>query len=101
VTTPTVPPLPARTQPTVAQVNQVIASVHALVPLFTPTKAQIATVGNQVCTAFDQGKTLAQVKSTAMQMAGVYAALLSPATVNTAVRTIVTLYCPGYLSKLA
>ena len=50
--------------------NQVIASVHALIPLFTPTTAQISKVGNEVCTAFDQGKTVAQVKATAMQMAG-------------------------------
>jgi predicted membrane-bound mannosyltransferase len=90
----------ARTQPSAAQVAQVIARVHALIPLFTPTAAQIANVGNEVCTAFDQGETVAQIKATALQMAGIYAALLSPSVVNSAVTTIVTLYCPGYASKL-
>jgi hypothetical protein len=94
------PTLPARRQPTPAEVNQVIASVHALVPLFTPTSAQVATVGNQVCTAFDQGKTLAQVKATAMQMAGAYAALIPDSVATSAVRTVVTMFCPGYTSKL-
>jgi hypothetical protein len=98
---PTTPALPARTQPTAAQVNQVIASVHALVPLFTPTAAEINTAGNEVCTAFDQGKTVAQIKTTAMQMAGPYAILIPASTVNTAVKTIVTMYCPGYASRLA
>ncbi|MDQ1421371.1 MAG: hypothetical protein QOJ52_3333 [Acidimicrobiaceae bacterium] len=96
----TAPTLPARRQPTGAEVNQVIASVHALVPLFTPTAAQVATVGNQVCTAFDQGKSLAQVKATAMQMAGVYAALIPDSVATSAVRTVVTMFCPGYISKL-
>jgi len=98
---PETPSLPARTQPTAAEVDQVIAQVHALIPLFTPTAAQIAKVGNEVCTAFDQGESVAQIKSTAIQMAGVYAALLSPSVVNRAVTTIVTLYCPGYAAKLA
>lgn len=98
---PTTPTLPARTQPTAAEVNQVIATVHSLFPLFTPTPAQIAQVGNEVCTAFDQGKTVAQVKTAAMQVAGVYASLIPPNVVNTAVHTIVSLYCPGYTSKLS
>jgi hypothetical protein len=97
---PTTPALPARRQPTAAELNQVIASVHALIPLFTPTPAQIAKAGNDVCTAFDQGKTVAQVKATAMQMAGAYAALIPAGVADSALRTIVTLFCPGYSSKL-
>jgi ABC-type nitrate/sulfonate/bicarbonate transport system permease component len=93
--------LAARTVPSAAQVSQVIASVHAEFAFFTPTPAQIAQVGNEVCTAFDQGKTVAQVKATAMQMAGAYAALVPAAVVNSAARIIVTLYCPGYTSKLS
>lgn len=96
----TKPTLPARRQPTAAEVNGVIASVHALFPLFTPTPAQIAKVGNDVCTAFDQGQTVAQVKATAMQMAGAYAAVIPATVADSAVRTIVTLFCPGYISKL-
>jgi len=98
---PTTPALPARRQPTAAEVSQVISRVHALVPLFTPTPAQIAKVGDEVCTAFDQGKTVAQIKATAMQMAGAYAALIPGSVATSAVRTIVTLFCPGYTSKLA
>jgi hypothetical protein len=97
---PKAPALPARRQPTAAEVSSVIASVHALIPFFTPSPAQIAMVGNDVCTAFDQGKTLAQVKATAMQMAGSYAALVPAGVADTAVRTVVALYCPGYASKL-
>ncbi len=96
----TKPAVPARRQPTAAEVNGVIASVHALFPLFTPTPAQIAKVGNDVCTAFDQGQTVAQVKAAAMQMAGAYAALIPATVADSAVRTIVTLFCPGYASKL-
>jgi hypothetical protein len=98
--TPTTPALPARRQPTPAEVNGVIASVHALFPLLTPTAAQITKVGNDVCTAFDQGQTVAQVKATAMQMAGAYAVLIPATVADSAVRTIVTLFCPGYTSKL-
>ena len=96
----TAPALPARRQPTAAEMNQVIASVHSLIPLFTPTSAQIVTVGNQVCTAFDQGKTVAQVKATAMQMAGAYAALIPDSVATSAVHTVVAMFCPGYISKL-
>lgn len=96
---PTTPALPARRQPTVAEINQIIGSVHALVP-FTPTPAQIAQAGNQVCTALDQGKTVAEVKATALQMAGAYAALVPASVADSAVRTIVTTFCPGYTSKL-
>ena len=97
---PTAPAFPARRQPTAAEMNQVIASVHAQIPLFTPTAAQITKVGNEVCTAFDQGKTVAQIEGTAMQMAGAYAALIPATVANSAVRTIVTLFCSGYTSKL-
>jgi hypothetical protein len=97
---PTTAALPARRTPSAAEVNQVIARVHAMIPLFTPTQAQIVKVGDQVCTAFDQGKTVAQIKATAMQMAGAYAALIPAGVADSAVRTIVTLFCPGYSSKL-
>jgi hypothetical protein len=97
---PTTPALPARRQPSATEVAKIINSVHALVPLFTPTAAQIAQAGSQVCTAFDQGKTVAQVKAAAMQMAGIYAALIPLGAADSAVRSIVTTYCPGYLSKL-
>jgi hypothetical protein len=97
---PTTPALPARRQPSAAEVNGLIGQVHALIPLFTPTAAQINQVGNDVCTAFDQGKTLAQVKATAMQLAGAYAALIPVGVTDTAVRTVVSLFCPGYTSKL-
>lgn len=93
--------LPPRTQPTPAQVSQAIAAVHHLVPFFTPTAAQVAKVGNEVCTAFDQGMTLSQVKSKVKSMLGSLSWLISSSTVGQGVRTIVSLYCPGYAARAA
>jgi len=97
VTTPLVPP---RTVPTAAQVKQLISAVHAEFFFFTPTPAQIAHVGNEVCTALDQGDSIAQIKATAVHMAGPFAAMVPAGFVNSAARTIVNMYCPGYDSKL-
>ncbi|MDQ1428135.1 MAG: hypothetical protein QOK39_1611 [Acidimicrobiaceae bacterium] len=95
--------LAARRQPTSAEIAQVIASVKTALPFVTLTAAQIAQAGNQVCSAFDQGKTFAQVTTQVLATLG-GAALggLIPASVPAgAVRTLVTMFCPGYTSKLA
>jgi len=92
----------ARTVPTAAQVQAAIAGLQGLVPalgLFPPTVAQVNDIGNQVCTAFDQGQTFAQVKSTALAM--VPKIIVVPLTApDYAVRQAVNLYCPGHASKL-
>lgn len=92
-----------RRQPTAAEVSQAIKAVHGLVPFFTPTAADVADVGNQVCTAFDQGKTFSQVKSKALDMvgAGSLGWLIPSSVPGDAVRTLVNLYCPAYASKVA
>lgn len=98
----TVPALAPRTVPTPAQVQSAIAGITGLVQLpffFQVTPAHVAQVGDQVCTAFDQGQTFAQVKATGLSMVSAYVTV-SPAAADYAVRTAVALYCPAYASKL-
>jgi hypothetical protein len=91
-----------RRTPSAAEMNQAIKAVHSLVPFFTPTAADVADAGNQVCTAFDQGKSFSQVKSKALDMvgAGSFSWLIPSSVAGDAVRTLVNLYCPAYASKL-
>ena len=92
----------ARTVPTPAQVMSAVAGLQGLVPalgMFPPTVAQVNQLGNQVCTAFDQGQSFAQVKSTALSMVPKTFAV-PPAAPDYAVRQAVALYCPGHASKL-
>jgi hypothetical protein len=95
--------LASRRQPSSAEIAQVIASVKTALPFVTLTTTQIAQAGNQVCSAFDQGKTFAQVTTQVLATLGGGAlGGLVPASVPAgAVRTLVTLFCPGYASKLA
>jgi hypothetical protein len=83
-------------------VTQAISAVHTLLPFFTPSPAQIASAGNQVCTAFDQGQSLSRVESEALNLVGAGSiAFLIPSSVpQTAIQTLVALYCPGYASKV-
>ncbi len=93
--------VPVRRTPSAAEVNNAIQAVHQLVPFFTPTAKQVARVGNQVCTALDQGMTFAQVKSKISAMLGSLSWLLPSSIAGQGVRTTVNLYCPGYADKLA
>jgi hypothetical protein len=65
----------------------------------TPTPAQVADAGDQICTAFDQGQTFAQVKATGLAMVPSYIKV-SPAAADYVVRKAVELYCPAYASRL-
>lgn len=88
--------------PTVAQVQQVIAGIRARVqlpPFFQVTPARVADIGNQICTAFDQGQTFAQVKATGLAMVSRYVPV-SVEAADYAVRQAVALYCPAYAPKL-
>ena len=93
----------ARRTPSPAEVNAAIAElkrqVGGLLLLVSPTPAQIDQVGDQVCTAFDNGQSLAQVKATALSMIPP-SVTVTAATTDWAVRQAVTLYCPGHASKL-
>ena len=100
---PAAPAKVARRTPTSAEVQAAIAElkqrVGGLLLLVSPTPAQIDQVGDQVCTAFDNGQTFAQVKATGLSMIPA-SVTVSPATADWAVRQAVTLYCPGHASKL-
>ena len=93
----------ARRTPSPAEVNSAISQlkqqVGGLLLLVSPTPAQIDQVGDQVCTAFDNGQTFGQVKATALSMIPP-SVTVTAATTDWAVRQAVTLYCPGHASKL-
>jgi hypothetical protein len=91
-----------RRQPTSAEVAQAITAVHDLLPFVTPTADQIASAGNQVCTALDQGTSFAQVKSQALDMvgAGSISWMIPSSVPEIAIRTVVALYCPINAAKL-
>ena len=93
----------ARRTPSATEVQATIIElkrqVGGLLLLVSPTPAQIAQAGDQVCTAFDNGQTFAQVKATGLSMIPP-TVTVSPATADWAVRQAVALYCPGHASKL-
>ncbi len=94
--------LAPRTVPSAAQVQSAIAGISGLVQLplfFQISPANVADVGNKVCTAFDQGQTFAQVKAVGLAQVAAYVPV-SPAAADYAVRTAVSMYCPAYASKL-
>ena len=80
-------------------INELKRQVGGILALVSPTAAQIAQAGDQVCTAFDGGQSFAQVKATGLSMIPA-SITVPPATVDWAVRQAVTLYCPGHASKL-
>jgi len=99
----TVRSAPLRRTPSAAEVqaaiNELKRQVGGLLLLVSPTPAQLAQAGDQVCTAFDNGQNLTQVKATGLSL--IPAAIpVSPATVDWAVRRGVALYCPGHADKL-
>lgn len=105
--------LPARRVPSPAEVQQAIRGMEQFVTfksgLFgliaevpTPTVAQVNELGDKVCTAFDEGQTVEQVKASGMAMAADNPWVkISGAGADYVVKTAVTLYCPGYADKLA
>jgi hypothetical protein len=108
VTAPAPPPVVAtvtkvaRRVPTAAEIQGVITELKRRVPLLgfvSIAPAQIDQIGNQVCTAFDDGQTFTQVKVTGLSMipAGVSVPV---GTDDWAVRKAVALYCPGHADKL-
>lgn len=99
---PAAPTKAPRRVPSAAEVNSAIATLPQYVStIFTPSPAQVAQLGDQVCTAFDQGQTFAQVKATGLSMVTqVPLTTVKPGGADWVVKTIVGLYCPGYASKL-
>ena len=101
-TAPAAPVKVPRRVPSAAEVDTAIATLPQYVRTpFTPTPAQVAQLGDQVCTAFDQGQTFAQVKTTGLQMVTqVPFTTVLPGGADWVVKTAVALYCPGHSSKL-
>ena len=99
---PVVPAKVARRVPTAAEVQGVVARLKRDIPilgLVAVAPAQIDQAGDQVCTAFDNGQSFAQVKATGLSM--IPASITVPgATADWAVRQAVALYCPGHANKL-
>lgn len=99
---PAVPAKVARRVPTPAEVQGVVARLKKDIPILgfvAVAPAQIDQAGDQVCTAFDNGQTFAQVKATGLSM--IPASITVPgATADWAVRQAVALYCPGHANKL-
>ncbi len=109
VAAPTIPPVTvpavvtvARRVPSTAEVQGALSSLPTYVhSILTPSPAQVAQLGDKVCTMFDQGQTVAQVKATGLQMVTqIPLTTILPGGADWVVRTVVTLYCPGHLSKL-
>ncbi|MDQ2825543.1 MAG: DUF732 domain-containing protein, partial [Actinomycetota bacterium] len=102
VTTPPLPVTVARRVPSTTEVQNALSSLPTYVhTILTPSPAQVAQLGDKVCTMFDQGQSFAQVKATGLQMVTqVPLTTILPGGADWVVRTVVTLYCPGHLSKL-
>lgn len=102
VTVPAVPVTVPRRVPSAAEVQAAIAALPQYVRTpFTPTAAQVAQIGDQVCSAFDQGQTFTQVKATGLSMVTqIPLTTILPGGADWVVKTVVNLYCPGYASKL-
>ena len=100
---PAAPARVARRTPTPAEVQAAITElkgrVGGLLMLVSPTPAQIDQVGDQVCTAFDNGQSFAEVRATGLSMIPP-SVTVSPSTADWAVRHAVALYCPGHANKL-
>lgn len=87
-----------RLNPTSAQVQAAMTTLHQRVPLFEPTESQLRTFADAVCTSLDQGQSLAQVQATVRDaVSRIQGASLSAADAAFAVGLMVELRCPGYL----
>ncbi len=87
-----------RINPSSAQLQAAITTLSQRIPLFKPNESQLRTFADAACTSFDQGQTFPQVSSTIRQaVTYVQGASISSADADFAVRTVVSLRCPGYL----
>lgn len=107
-TPPTTPPATAaapktapRTNPTDAEVVAAMQSLKSQIPLLPVNAAYGRQFGDAVCSAFDQGNNFSQVKNMVMQAVSQIPLIkITLANADFAVRTAVSLFCPGYGSKL-
>jgi hypothetical protein len=100
---PAKPQKAARTTPSASAVSAAISGLRNFVhtPL-TPTSAQVAQFGDMVCDAFDNGSTFAHVKSVILdKVQQLPFTTVSAGAADYVVKTAVSLYCPGYKSKVS
>jgi hypothetical protein len=97
------PSVAPRINPSPEQVADVIAEVKSRIAVpFLPTDAYVRAFGDAACTAFDQGKTESQVRELVLQAASqLPSATISTSDADFAVRTAVSLFCPGYSARLS
>lgn len=92
-----------RQVPSSAEVNEALECLRPYVQTPFPIgPAQVAEAGDKVCTAFDEGKTVDEVKAEGMALVKkVPFTTVKPGADDYVVRTTVALYCPDYASELA
>jgi hypothetical protein len=100
---PATPQKAARTTPSASAVSSAISGLRNYVHTpFTPSSAQVAQFGDAVCTAFDQQKTFSQVKAEILaQVKKLPFTTVTAGAADYVVKTAVSLYCPGYKSKVS
>ena len=90
-----------RTEPTKAALQGAIRELDARTNYFRPTEKQIREFSGEVCTAFDQGYSYAEVKAGVLDSAKRAPYLgVSSADADYSVRSAVQLFCPGYAPLL-
>ncbi len=92
-----------RRVPSSAEVDQALEGLRPYVQTPFPIgPAQVAEAGDKVCTAFDEGKSVEEVKAEGMALVKkVPFTTVKPGADDYVVRTSVALYCPDYASKLS
>lgn len=92
-----------RRVPSSAEVDEALEGLRPYVQsVFSPGPAQVAEAGDKVCTAFDEGKSVEEVKAEGLALVKrVPFTTVKPGADDYVVRTTVALYCPGHASKLA
>ena len=91
-----------RREPSSAEVAQALEGLRPYVQsVFSPGPDQVAEAGDKICTAFDEGQTVEEVKAAGLELVEkVPFTTVKPGADDYVVRTAVTLYCPGHASKL-
>lgn len=92
-----------RRVPSSAEVDEALDGLRPYVQsVFSPGPAQVAEAGEKVCTAFDEGKSVEEVKAEGLALVKkVPFTTVKPGADDYVMRTTVALYCPGHASKLA
>lgn len=91
---------PVRTKPDRAQLNEVKREIDDRTRGFTPTDHQVSEFGLQVCDAFGEGYSYAEIKAGVLKAAQRAPIGVSEGDAAYAVQSAVHLYCPAYNASL-